>query len=39
MLKFIRPTQEQYEVIRELRKATKKAGIYRMDARARFKNA
>jgi hypothetical protein len=39
MLKYIRPTREQYEVIRALRQASKKAGLFRMDARARFKNA
>src|SRR5690606_31878277 len=38
MLKYYPPTPEQRRIIRELRYANKKAGLFRMDARARFKN-
>lgn len=38
MLRYQPPTPEQRQFIRELRTANKKAGLYRMDARARFKN-
>jgi len=39
MLKFQNPTQEQRKVIRDLRYENKKAGLFRLDARAKFTNA
>lgn len=39
MLKFQHPTQEQRKAIRDQRYAGNKAGFFRLDARAKFKNA
>lgn len=33
------PTPEQRTIIREVRKLTERGGLYRVDARARMKNA
>jgi hypothetical protein len=34
--RYIRPTQEQWEIMKQLRRDTKKAGIFRLDQRARL---
>lgn len=39
MLRYQRPTPDQFRIIKELRRITKKSGIFRMGVRARLKNA
>lgn len=36
MLKFYPLSHEQRQILRHIRQATKRAGLYRLDARARF---
>jgi len=36
MNKYIRPTPEQWEAMKQLRRDTKRAGLFRLEARAKL---
>lgn len=36
MTKYIRPSTEQWEIMKNLRRETKRAGLFKLEARARL---